>query len=198
MIQGIALLLRPQPGGFLRTGVTGAINNERSAGCRSRSSSRVVITVVAELVLRRTRAGLALRAVGSDETRAHRLGARVNRDASSRLRRLLAVRRGRRGSCSPPRSASATRPRRASSYTLTSITAVVLGGASIFGGRGSFVGALLGAVLLTEIVSAVPFLQIALSWNYWLPGILILVGGRHLLAGARWPRRACSGQARHE
>ncbi len=29
-------------------------------------------------------------------------------------------------------------------YTLTSITAVVLGGASIFGGRGSFIGALLG------------------------------------------------------
>ena len=79
-------------------------------------------------------------------------------------------------------------PPRASSYTLTSIAAVVLGGASIFGGRGSFVGALLGAVLLTEVVSAVPFLQIALSWNDWIPGILILVGGRHLLAGARRSR----------
>ena len=56
------------------------------------------------------------------------------------------------------------------------LTAVVLGGASIFGGRGSFVGALLGALLLSEIVSAIPFLQIALSWNDWIPGILILVG----------------------
>ena len=52
----------------------------------------------------------------------------------------------------------------------------VLGGASIFGGRGSFIGALLGAILLTEVVAAVPFLQIPASWNYWMPGILILVG----------------------
>ena len=51
---------------------------------------------------------------------------------------------------------------------------------------------LLGALLLTEIVSAIPFLQIALSWNNWIPGILILVaagiysrarGGRAALLG---------------
>ncbi len=59
-------------------------------------------------------------------------------------------------------------------YTLTSITAVVLGGASIFGGRGSFVGALLGALLLQEIATATPFLGLDQSWQYFLPGILIL------------------------
>ena len=52
-------------------------------------------------------------------------------------------------------------PTLSSNYTLESIAAVVLGGASIFGGRGSFIGALLGAILLTEVVAAVPFLQIA-------------------------------------
>ena len=57
----------------------------------------------------------------------------------------------------------------------------MLGGASIFGGRGSFVGTLLGAVLLTEVVSAVPFLQSALSWNQWLPGLMML------MASARTP-----------
>ena len=36
-------------------------------------------------------------------------------------------------------------PTQGMTYTLTSITAVVLGGASLFGGRGSFIGALLGA-----------------------------------------------------
>ncbi len=44
-------------------------------------------------------------------------------------------------------------PRVGVNYTLTSITAVVLGGASIFGGRGSFIGALLGAVLIQEIIT---------------------------------------------
>ena len=61
-------------------------------------------------------------------------------------------------------------------YTLTSITAVVLGGASIFGGRGSFIGALFGAVLIQEIVTSTTFLQIGTEWQYYLPGILILAG----------------------
>jgi len=94
-----------------------------------------------------------------------------------------------------PNSALATGdgdPSASSSYTMTAITAVVLGGASIFGGRGSFVGALLGAVLLTEVVSAGPFLQIALSWNYWFPGILILVGAG-IYSRARGGRAALIG-----
>jgi ribose transport system ATP-binding protein len=61
-------------------------------------------------------------------------------------------------------------------YTLQSITAVVLGGASIFGGRGSFVGALLGAVLIQEIITSTTFLQIGIAWQYYLPGLLILLG----------------------
>jgi hypothetical protein len=48
-------------------------------------------------------------------------------------------------------------------YTLQSIAAVVLGGASIYGGRGSVVGSLLGALLLTELIGALPFLQLAIS-----------------------------------
>ena len=46
---------------------------------------------------------------GSDATRAHRLGARVNADAGLRLRAVLAVHRRGRASCSPRRSPSAIR-----------------------------------------------------------------------------------------
>jgi len=60
-------------------------------------------------------------------------------------------------------------------YSLQSISAVVLGGASIFGGRGSFLGALAGAVLIQEITSATGFLGLGTAWQYWLPGLLILV-----------------------
>ena len=149
----------------------------------------VAITVIAELLLRRSRAGLELRAVGSDETRAHRLGARVNLTLRPRLRRSARCSRRPPGSCSPARSGSATATRRsARHYTLTSITAVVLGGASIFGGRGSFIGALLGALLLTEIISAIPFLQISLVVEQLDPGDPDPGGGRYLLAGARWSR----------
>ena len=52
---------------------------------------------------------------------------------------------------------------------------MVLGGASVYGGRGSFVGALLGALLLTEVINALPFLELSQAWLYWFPGIIILV-----------------------
>mgnify|MGYP002682718717 CR=1 FL=1 len=39
-------------------------------------------------------------------------------------------------------------PRQGINYTLSSITAVVLGGTALSGGRGSFIGTVLGAVLL--------------------------------------------------
>jgi ribose transport system ATP-binding protein len=59
-------------------------------------------------------------------------------------------------------------------YTLSSITAVVLGGASLFGGRGSFIGALLGAALIQQIVNATTFLSLSQAWQYWLTGLLTL------------------------
>ena len=49
-------------------------------------------------------------------------------------------------------------PRIGSSYTLTSIAAAVLGGASLFGGRGSFVGAVVGALFLNVVINVLPFL----------------------------------------
>jgi len=58
---------------------------------------------------------------------------------------------------------------------LASITAVVLGGTSLTGGRGTFIGTVLGAVLLTEILSAVTFLSLTQTYQYLFQGILIVV-----------------------
>ena len=44
------------------------------------------------------------------------------------------------------------------SFTLTSIAAAVLGGASLLGGRGSFVGAVVGALFLNMIITVLPYL----------------------------------------
>ena len=173
VIQGVSLLLRSEPGGYYRQGVMGTLRTPWGwvpvafvAAC--------LLAVAAELVLRYTRAGLALRAVGSDEVRAHRLGARVTRThvAAYVLCSLFAA----AGGVMLGAQVGVGDPRVGVSYTLTSITAVVLGGASIFGGRGSFVGALLGAVLIQEVVTATTFLQIGIAWQYYLPGALILVG----------------------
>ncbi len=59
-------------------------------------------------------------------------------------------------------------------YTLSSIAAVVLGGASLFGGRGSFIGVLFGAVLIEEVNSTTTFLGLSEAWQYSLIGVLTL------------------------
>ena len=51
----------------------------------------------------------------------------------------------------------------------------MLGGASLAGGRGSFVGAVIGAVFLTEIVVIVPFIGLHSSWAQMLIGALTLL-----------------------
>ncbi|HEY5389276.1 MAG TPA: ABC transporter permease, partial [Solirubrobacteraceae bacterium] len=193
VLQGVGLLLRPQEGGFLTPSITGAINT--SVGWMPVAFLiAIALTIVAEIVLRRTRAGLALRAVGSDEARAHRLGARVNLTHMSAyvICSLLAAAGG--VMLAAQLGVGDGDPTVGVNYTLQSVTAVVLGGASIFGGRGSFVGALLGATLLTEVVSSVTFLQLSVAWNYWLPGLLILVGAG-IFSRARGGRAALIGGA---
>ena len=58
---------------------------------------------------------------------------------------------------------------------LISITAVVLGGTSLRGGRGTFVGTVLGALLLTEVLNAAAFLGLSETYQYVFQGTLILI-----------------------
>ena len=66
-------------------------------------------------------------------------------------------------------------PTQGVSYTLASVTAVVLGGTSIFGGRGSFIGALFGAILVEQLLNVTTFLQLSQAWQYWFEGVLVMV-----------------------
>jgi ribose transport system ATP-binding protein len=61
-------------------------------------------------------------------------------------------------------------------YLIASIAAVVVGGASLFGGRGSFIGALFGAFLITQIDVVTVFLHLNQAWRWYLYGFMILVG----------------------
>jgi rhamnose transport system permease protein len=60
-------------------------------------------------------------------------------------------------------------------FELTVITAAVIGGVSILGGTGTVFGALLGAILLQIIGSALVFLHIRSEWFQTVQGSLILL-----------------------
>ncbi|MDX2141078.1 MAG: ABC transporter permease [Chloroflexota bacterium] len=56
------------------------------------------------------------------------------------------------------------------------IAAVVLGGASILGGRGTVIGTLLGVLLITLISSNLVLLGIPTEWQRFVIGALIIIG----------------------
>jgi ribose transport system ATP-binding protein len=77
-LQGVALLLRPcQAGAILRT--VADLIETRVGPIPIAFVIAVAAAIAAEWFLRRSRAGLSLRAVGSSEKAAHRLGVRVSR-----------------------------------------------------------------------------------------------------------------------
>jgi ribose transport system ATP-binding protein len=123
-------------------------------------------------MLRKSKVGLQLRAVGSSEESARRVGVPVNRVAllgylGASLMTLL-------GAVVLLAQLGVGDPGQGASYTLTSITAVVLGGTSLQGGRGTFIGTLLGAGLSVQVLNATVFLNLDQKWQYIFQGFLIV------------------------
>ena len=171
-IQGLSFLLRDNPDGYISATVTDWVNWQWGP----LPVAFLVLIAVAlgrEFVLRKHKAGWRLRAVGSDEDAARRVGARVNFTfitgyiACSLLTGI--------GAIMLMTQLGVGDPRQGVNYTLSSITAVVLGGTSLTGGRGTFIGTVLGAILLTEVLNAVTFLGLTQTYQYLFQGMLIVV-----------------------
>lgn len=58
---------------------------------------------------------------------------------------------------------------------LPAIAAVLVGGTSLFGGSGSVIGTVLGAILLTIIVNGLNLLNVSASWHPFVNGAVVLV-----------------------
>ncbi|NKJ37485.1 ATP-binding cassette domain-containing protein [Rhizobium sp. SG570] len=171
-IQGLSFLLRDNPDGYISSAVTDWVNWQWGPFPVA-FLTLVAVAGVGEYILRRTKAGWRLRAIGSDEHSSRRTGIRVDLTfimgyiACSLLTSLGAV--------MLMTQIGVGDPRQGINYTLSSITAVVLGGTSLTGGRGTFIGTILGAVLLTEVLNAVTFLGLTQTYQYLFQGVLIVV-----------------------
>jgi ribose transport system ATP-binding protein len=171
-LSGLSLLLRPTYGGTFAPGLLTFLRST-IGWVPWAAVVAVVMAVGLEIVLRKTAWGAHLRAIGSGERAAQVVGIRVPWvRLSAHLAAGVLVFVAGMLLIAQVGAGDATV---GGNYTLAGITAAVLGGASIFGGRGAFIGALVGALLIQEINTATVFLGIDISWQSYLLGGLTLV-----------------------
>jgi ribose transport system ATP-binding protein len=171
VLEGASLLLRSYPQGAINTDVTNVLTSAVSF-IPLAFVGVVLLAALADLWLYRTRAGLALRAVGLDATSSRRLGMSTGRTV------LLAF-----VVCSVMASIAGfylvaevqVGSPIVGNQALESIAAAVLGGASLAGGKGSFFGTMLAALFLTEINNVLPLFQQPAEYADMTIGVLILL-----------------------
>lgn len=171
ILQGLALYGRPSPTGAISEVFTQLL--QASIGFAPASIFVILIAaILGDVWLYNTRSGLKLRAVGFREEAAKRNGVRIDTVhlRAYLLSGLLAVVAGFFLSS----EVGFGHPTVGSSYTLTSIAAAVLGGAALSGGRGSFVGAILGALFFTIVVNIITLLGLNTGAGIIISGALTL------------------------
>ncbi|ARJ07688.1 hypothetical protein GCM10010988_39820 [Cnuibacter physcomitrellae] len=172
IVSGVALTLRPTPGGNIDYTLIAAIT--KTVGIVPIALLVLAVLIIAgDFVLRRTGVGLRVRAVGINGAFAHRLGIRatVIRSFAYVLCAVLAAIAG----VLLAAQVGIGDPSVGEIYTLLAIAAPVIGGASLLGGRGTLVGALLGAILLALLMTLATVLRISQGTNLILIGAVTLV-----------------------
>jgi ribose transport system permease protein len=133
----------------------------------------VVVAVVGWFVLARTTLGRSIYAIGSNYEAARLSGIAVNRVITVVyvIQGLLA---GLAGVVVASRVLVGD-PTSGSNYNLDSIAAVVIGGASLFGGEGTVFGTMVGALLMELIANGSDLLNISSFWQEVILGIVIVL-----------------------
>jgi len=172
---GIALGLRPVPGGDVHAGLADALTGALPGGVPAMLVVLVGVVVVVWLPFRRSVVGRAALAIGSSEAAAYMSGVDIGRTklVTYTLAGLLAAIAG-------LLLTFVTYSGEASSasggvYTLNSIAAVVIGGTSLSGGAGSAIGSIFGALVLRTIGDLLFVFDLEPLWQPLFQGVILLV-----------------------
>jgi len=131
-----------------------------------------VIVAAFTIVLKRTRFGRHIYAVGGNERAAALSGLNVNRIKLAVYTAGGAL-AGMAGLLVTARLDSAT-PNAGLSYELDSIAAVVIGGTSLNGGRGTLMGTVLGCLIIGVLNNGLVLLEVSPFWQQIVKGGVIL------------------------
>jgi simple sugar transport system permease protein/D-xylose transport system permease protein len=132
------------------------------------------LVVAMNFMLTRTRWGRSVYAVGGSVEAARRAGIRVDRiylSVFAMCSTLAAV----GGILAAARLASANQSSGTGDVNLNAIAAAVIGGTSLFGGRGSAFSALIGIVVIQSISSGLTLLNLDSSVQFMVTGVVLVL-----------------------
>ena len=177
VVTGLALIVRPSPGGKVSE-VFSDLITMRIGWFPIIGLPVIVLALAGEVLQIRGRIGTRLYAIGSNPEAAFVAGIPVRRVRFFAylfcgLMAALA------GMVIAARIGSGD-PQAGSQFTLASVTAVVVGGTSIFGGRGTVAGTLLGAILLILMQNSLNQLHVSAYYQYiWTGALMLLAVGAY-------------------
>ncbi|MEX1133921.1 MAG: amidohydrolase family protein [Acidimicrobiia bacterium] len=173
ILDGISLTMRPTAQGIISPNLVSVLT--ASIGPIPIAFILIVVGAgVLDLWLHASGSGLELRAVGFDDRSARRGGIRstwvrvralILSAGFAAVASLFVVAR------SPIGNAQV-----GATFALNSITAAVLGGASLAGGRATFIGGTVAALLLALIITVLPYLGLSPDDGPMIIGVLVILG----------------------
>jgi D-xylose transport system permease protein len=134
----------------------------------------VILVVIMAYVLKRTKWGRSVYAVGGNVEAARRAGIRVNRVYVS-VFVLCSMFAALGGLLYAGHLGSAGLDSGTGDYNLDAIAAAVIGGTSLFGGRGSAWSALLGILVIWSISNGLQLVSLDSSIRYMITGAVLLL-----------------------
>ena len=134
----------------------------------------VLLVVVMNYALRRTKWGRSMSAVGGNREAARRAGINI-RFIYLTAFMLCGGLAATGGVLAAARLASSSQQAGTGDVNLNAIASAVIGGTSLFGGRGSAYSALLGIIVIQSIASGLTMLDLSSSLRYMITGAVLAV-----------------------
>jgi fructose transport system permease protein len=132
----------------------------------------IIMFIIAWYILRTTPAGRAVYAVGDNPEAARLAGINTNRVLLG-VYTIAALTYGVAGLLLASRTGVGD-PNAGQTSNLDSITAVVIGGVSLLGGRGHIIGALIGALIVGVFRNGLQLMGIPSIWQGLVTGVLVI------------------------
>ncbi len=133
----------------------------------------VILVICVELLLRKTSYGKSLYLTGTNRRAAQLAGIKVNATVFTTY--FVAGIGGALAGLFLLASIGSSQMQMGNDYTLLSVAAVVIGGTALSGGKGTFLGSALGAIMITVLTSVLVAVQMPTGARELIKGFILLV-----------------------